>query len=188
MSCRLVFRFQVKFVQFPWKSSYSFKATGVVWQNLLLSKWESVHRSPAVVWVLDFPWGYWVSRLQNLLWQLVDMCTRCWRSTLWSILHGNCVCMYWICLLCCCCHWCCLRGCGGPERRCWLWIFALAMHCLLSFPYVTQYLEYIQCTIGCSHFVSTHFAETRHIFSFNDHIPGVIWKQYTHPEYSTITE
>ena len=39
------------------------------------------------------------------LWQLVDMCTGCWRSTLWSVLHGKCVCMYWIHLLCCHYHW-----------------------------------------------------------------------------------
>ena len=36
-----------------------------------------------------------------------------------------------------------IGGCGGPERRFRLWIFTLAMYCLLSFPYVTKYLEYI---------------------------------------------
>ena len=82
----------------------------------------------------------------------------------------------------------CFGGCGGPERRGQFWIFALAIYCLLSFPHVTQYLEYIRWTIGCPHFVPTHFAEMRHIFSFDHHVLGVIWKQYTHSECSTMTE
>ena len=66
--------------------------------------------------------------------------------------------------------------------------FVLAMYCLLSFPYVTQYLEDIRWTFGWSLFVPTHFAEMRHIFSFYDHILGVIGNKYTHPEGGTMTE
>ena len=54
MTCRLVFRLEVKFVWVPWKMSYTFKATGILWQNVLLFQWQSVHRSPSIVWVLDF--------------------------------------------------------------------------------------------------------------------------------------
>ena len=76
-----------------------------------------------------------------------------------SMKYGKCVYMYWLCLLARHCHQCCVfRGCGGPERRSQFTIFALAMYCLLSFPYLTQYLEYIRQTIGCPHFV-----EMRHI-------------------------
>ena len=101
----------------------------------------------------------------------------------------KCVCMYWLCLLAChCCQCCAFGGCGGPERRGQFWIFALAMYCLFLFLYVTQYLEYIRQNCGCPHFVSTHFAEMRHIFSFHHHVLGVIWQQYTYPECSTMTE
>ena len=102
---------------------------------------------------------------------------------------GNvCTCTGFACLLIALISAVFLRGCGGPERRDVFWILALAMYCLLSFLYVTLYLEYIRWTIGCSHFVSTHFAEIRHDLSFNDHVLGVIGKKYTHPEGGTMTE
>ena len=85
----------------------------------------------------------------------------------------------WLLLSSCCVF----RVFGGPERGGQFWIFALAMYCLLSFLYVTQYLEYIRWTFGCP-----HFAEMRHIFSFHNHVLGVIGKKYTHPECCTMTE
>ena len=62
----------------------------------------------------------------------------------------------------------------------------LALYYKLLFLYVTQYLEYIRCTIP--HFVSTHFTEMRHILSFHHDVLGAIWNKYTHPEGCTITE
>ena len=110
MSYRLVLRLQVKLVWFPWKTSYTLKATRIMSQNVYSQK--SFHCVGAGLF----------SRITSL-WVLEPEAVACghvhWVLEVHSVKYFEYP-MYWVCLLCCRCHqhWC--GGCGGPERRCQL--------------------------------------------------------------------